>query len=130
MVRRVCLDSNVLIALLNKDEPTRELLSTIDAQLFTTSIGTFEVWYGRKKSEVVFELLEWLEKLDFDDTCARIAGDIMRDLKSKGKMIDIRDAFIAAICIKNGIELLTYNTKHFERLNEFGLILVDTIGKR
>ena len=44
---------------------------------------------------------------------------------AKGKILDLRDLFIASLCINEGIELLTYNTKHFERLKEFGLILVE-----
>ncbi len=126
MVRKVCLDSNIIIALLNKDEATKDILEALDAQFFTTSIITFEVLYGRKDSEFVFELLEWLEKLPFDDASARIAADMQRKLRKKGTLIDIRDLFIAATCIQNNIELLTHNTKHFERLHEYGLILTKT----
>ena len=116
MVRRVCLDSDVLIALLNKDEKTKQLIETVDAEFYITAVNTFEVWYGRKKTEPVFEALEWLHSLEMNDKSARLAGDMLRKLKEDGKMIDMRDLFIGAICINNDIELLTYNKKHFERL--------------
>ncbi len=125
MVRRICIDSDVLIALLNKDEKTRQIMEALDTDFYITTVNTFEVWYGRKKTEPVFEALECLHSLLLDDKAARLAGDILRKLKDDGKMIDMRDLFIGAICIKNDIELLTYNKKHFERLKDFGLVLVE-----
>ncbi len=67
-----------------------------------------------------------LKKLNFDDKSALEAGDILRNLKTSGKLLNFRDVFIASICINNKIELLTYNKKHFERLSKHGLILVTT----
>jgi len=127
MVRRVCIDSDVLIALLRKDEQTKRVLDSLDANFYTTAINSFELWYGRKKSETVFELLEWLQLIDLDNMAARLAADMLRQLKSKGKIVELRDLFIAAICITNEVELLTYNKKHFERLKSFGLILVESL---
>lgn len=124
MVRKICLDSDVLIALLKKDEQTKRKLESLDANFYTTSVNSFEVWYGRKKSETVFQLLEWLNLLELNDKSARLAADMLRDLKKKGKMIEMRDLFIGAVCITNDVELFTYNKKHFERLKNFGLILV------
>lgn len=125
MVRRVCIDSDVLIALLNKDEKTKQIMEALDVDFYITTVNTFEVWFWRKKTEPVFEALEWLHSLEMDDKAVRLAGDILRKLKEDGKMIDMRDLFIGAICINNDIELLTYNKKHFERLKDFGLILVE-----
>jgi len=125
MVRKVCLDSDMLLALLNKDEQAKTIISSIDGQFVSTSINSFEVWYGRKAQEPVSELFDWLDIFQFDGESARIAADIMRSLKLKGKMIEMRDIFIASICIKNNMELLTRNKKHFSRLKEFGLRMID-----
>jgi tRNA(fMet)-specific endonuclease VapC len=124
MVRKICLDSDVLIALLGKDEKTKLLLESLDAMFYTTAINSFEVWYGRKKTETVFQLLGTLHVLDMTDSSGRKAGDIMRDLKAKGTLLDIRDVFIASVCIKNDVELLTLNKKHFSRMKKYGLNLV------
>ncbi len=110
---------------MNKDEQTKTIISAIDGQFVSTSINSFEVWYGRKAQEPVSELFDWLDIFQFDNESARIAADIMRSLKQKGKMIEMRDIFIASICIKNNIELLTDNKKHFDRLKEFGLRMID-----
>ena len=99
MVRKICLDSDVLIAFLHKDERVKNLLTSVDAEFYITSINTFEVWYGRKKSELISELLPLLPALAFDDTTARFAADMLRTLKSQGQLLEMRDLFIAAICI-------------------------------
>jgi predicted nucleic acid-binding protein len=123
MVRRICLDSDVLIGILNKDEAAKQLVDSIDGEFYTTSVNVFELWYGRKKQELIFELFESLRLLALGSNAARLAADILRSLKEKGMLIDLRDAFIAAMCIRQDVELLTLNKKHFERLAEFGLVL-------
>lgn len=75
-----------------------------------------------EKNEEIFKLLEWLNIFDLDEKSAKIAADILLALKKGGTPVEIRDMFIAAICIKNDLELLTYD-KHFERIKKFGLIL-------
>ena len=124
VVRKVCLDSDILINLLNKDEETKKVIESIDAEFYTTTVNSFEIWYGRKDSEEIFQLLEWLNILELDQNSALKSADILRTLKKQGAMIDFRDLFIASICITNKIEFLTANKKHFERLKEFDLLLV------
>ncbi|MBS3158973.1 type II toxin-antitoxin system VapC family toxin [Candidatus Woesearchaeota archaeon] len=124
MVRQICLDSDVIIAFLNKDEKAREAINLLDANFYTTAINSFEVWFGRKHSENIFELFSWLTPMPLTDKIARAAADIQRDLERKGNLVAIRDLFIAAICIENDLELFTYNLKDFERLEKYGLILI------
>ena len=123
MVRKICLDSDVIISLLNKDVKTKELLESLDAEFYTTVINSFEVWYGRKESESMFQFLESLNVLELDQRSSLVAADALRELKKQGRMIEFRDLFIAGVCIVQGIELLTFNKKHFERMKDFGLIL-------
>ena len=123
MVKQVCIDSDILIGLLNGDDAARERIASLDADFFTTAVNSFELWYGRKSNEPVFELLEWLTVLSMDDRAGRLAADIMRALKKRGQLLDLRDVFIAAICITNGLELLTNNRQHFARMSGFGLVL-------
>lgn len=125
MVRRICLDTDVIIHLLSKDQHTREIIESLDADFFTVAINAFELWYGRKENESVFELLEWLDVLPLDEKSALTAADILRELKKTGTILDIKDLFIGAICITHRIELLTLNRKHFDRLQKWGLVLVE-----
>lgn len=124
MVRKICLDSDVIIGLLNKDEAAFRVMASLDAAFYTTSINLFEVWFGRKEQETVFQLFESLEIRDFDSQSSRLAADMLRELKKRGQQLEVKDIFIAATCIRNNLELLTYNKKHFERLKQFGLILI------
>ncbi|MEK6962795.1 MAG: type II toxin-antitoxin system VapC family toxin [Nanoarchaeota archaeon] len=125
MVRKICLDSDVIIALLNKEATPQQALESSDAILCITAINAFEIWYGRKNEETVHELLAWLEIIPINDTVVRLAADILRDLKKQGAILDFKDLFIAAACIVNDLELLTYNQKHFVRLKKYGLKLVE-----
>ncbi len=125
MVRKICLDSDVLIALLNKEATPQHALESSEAILCITAINAFEIWYGRKDEETVPELLAWLEVISISDAVARLAADILRDLKKQGSILDFKDVFIAATCIVHNLELLTYNQKHFVRLKKYGLKLVE-----
>ncbi len=46
-------------------------------------------------------------------------------LRREGKLIGDADLIIGATAISKGMELLTRNAKHFKRLEEHGLVLVD-----
>jgi predicted nucleic acid-binding protein len=51
------------------------------------------------------------------------AVDIYVELKSKGRLCDENDIYIAAWCKTYGLTLVTNNTRHFEQIS--GLSLVD-----
>ena len=61
-----------------------------------------------------------IPKLKFDDKCAKFAGKIYRDLKSKGKVPKVKDLLIASSAIAHSIELYTCDTD-FEIFRECGL---------
>ncbi len=124
MVRKVCLDSDVIIALLEKGGEAKNFLKSLNAYFYTTSINIFEVWYGKKKREPVQELFGLIEILGLSESESVRAANIMSGLKKKGELLEHRDVFIAAICIENNVEFFSYNKKHFERLEKFGLKLV------
>lgn len=124
MVRKICLDSDVLVELLAGNKETRALVEHLEGDFYSTAINVFELWFGRKESEKIFKLLAWLYICKFDESAAKKAADILRTLKKDGSMLELRDLFVAAICIVNDLELLTYNKAHFEKLKKFGLVLV------
>ena len=124
MVKKICLDSSVLISILTGREETKKSFEMMEASFYTTSISSFELWVGRKQDEPVSKLLDTISILDLDDQSARKAADIHRDLQKKGSTLELKDLFIGSICISNGMELWTYNLKDFERLEAFGLRLI------
>jgi len=126
VVRKVCLDSDVLIDLLKDDAKATAVIASLDADFYSTSINVFELWGGRLEKEeyVIIDLLSWINVFDFDKDSAFIAGNIRKKLRKQGAPIDARDIFIASVCVHNDLELLTFNLKHFERMKQFGLKLV------
>jgi predicted nucleic acid-binding protein len=67
------------------------------------------------------------EVLVLDQAAADLAGQIAGDLDRIGQPIGRCDPMIAAIAITHGLELVTGNTSHYQRLQPLGypLILVD-----
>ena len=124
MVREICLDSDFLIDFFKNKEKAVAIFNSLNANYCLTSINVFELWEGRKKEEKLKEFFEQAEIKNFDYKSALLAAIINSSLKQKGEEIEIRDVFIAAICIEHNLELLTYNIKHFERMEKFGLKLV------
>lgn len=127
MDRKICLDSDIIINFLRKNSKTKEILEKFNDRGFcTTQINVFEIWSVRetKEENMIKEMFDSLNKVDFDENSALKAGNIQVELKKRGEIIEFRDLFIAAICITNDFELLTLNKKHFARLQEYGLKLV------
>lgn len=124
MVRKICLDSDILIDLLKGDKKVLQKINDLDGIFYTTSINVFEIWMGKKKKEVISQLLSTLKILNFTKESGLISADIKNKLKDTGKDLDIRDIFIASICISENIEFISNNQRHFQRLKKFGLKLL------
>ena len=63
------------------------------------------------------------EILLFDQTAADLAGQIAGDLDRVGRPIGRCDPMIAAVAIQNGLELVTGNTSHYQRIQQLGYAL-------
>lgn len=63
------------------------------------------------------------EILVFDQDAADLAGQIAGDLDRGGRPIGRCDPMIAAIAITHGLELVTGNTAHYQRLHPLGYSL-------
>jgi tRNA(fMet)-specific endonuclease VapC len=60
------------------------------------------------------------EVLLFEQNAADLAGQIAGDLDRVGRPIGRCDPMIAAIAIIHGLELVTGNTSHYQRIQQFG----------
>jgi predicted nucleic acid-binding protein len=60
------------------------------------------------------------EILPFDQAAAELAGRIAGDLDRAGQPIGRADPMIAAIALQHGLELVTGNTAHYQRLQPLG----------
>jgi tRNA(fMet)-specific endonuclease VapC len=60
------------------------------------------------------------EVLSFDQAAADLAGQIAGDLDRIGQPIGRCDPMIAAVAIVHGLELVTGNTSHYQRVQQLG----------
>src|SRR5512135_2289282 len=60
----------------------------------------------------------------FDQGAAELAGRIEGELERVGRPVGRADPMVAAIALQNGLELVTGNTTHYQRIQEIGYPLV------
>lgn len=127
----ICLDTNIIIDLLNGKESLSHFNSVSQIGVNTTIISLMELYYGSFKSNrmedtaLVDSLSDDMSIIRLAEQDAKLAGMIMATLDKKGKKLDFRDVVIASICINNDMQLATKNIKHFKPLEEFGLKIMD-----
>lgn len=63
------------------------------------------------------------EVIPFEQDSAELAGRMSGDLTRTGQPIGLADPMIAAIAITHGLELVTGNTAHFQRIQQLGYSL-------
>jgi len=111
-------DSSILIDYFRKtDKANSKLVAHFKnyEQLYISSVTEFEVVNGATPSHLQFwdGMLLRFTILNFDSKTARQAAEIVTKLKTKRKIIDKPDLFIAATAVVNGLTLDTLNIKHF-----------------
>jgi predicted nucleic acid-binding protein len=77
-----------------------------------------------KQLQAFFSGIASLEVLVFDQAAAELAGRIEGELERVGQPIGRADPMIAAIALTNGLELVTGNTAHYQRIQQLGHPLV------
>jgi predicted nucleic acid-binding protein len=133
-------------ALLDTDmfsEITKGVNQTIagHARAYRTTFGRYtisavtvmEVVRGYQRKQASRQLQSFLaaiaseEVIPLGQTAAELAGKIAGELERVGRPIGVTDSMIAAIAIEQGLELVTGNTAHFQRVQQLGhpLTLVD-----
>lgn len=119
------LDSCFLIDFLNNKKEAVEKYDELkkrQEELFITTVSVFEITQGISKhheQEKIDKIRDFLKSIScyyFDFESAQIAGEIMKELREKGKQTDVGDAMIGGIALAHNQTILTRNTKHFERI--------------
>lgn len=123
MAEKVCLDTDVCIDILNAESRVEKLRNLIfDAYVFVASITAFELYLRTTNLDQIINFLRNTRIISFDETCAIKASDIHKELKSKGKLLEFRDIFIASSAMVNNCALATFNRKHFSKINNLELL--------
>jgi tRNA(fMet)-specific endonuclease VapC len=136
-LNKTLLDTDTYSEILKAVDPnvTRNATAYRQAQgvLTLSAVTVMEVIRGFQKNQSQRKLQTFLsavaveEVLDFDRPAAELAGRIGGELVHVGRPIGLADTMIAATALHHGLELVTGNTKHFQRVQQIGypLILVN-----
>jgi tRNA(fMet)-specific endonuclease VapC len=123
------LDTNACIALVNgKPALVRshfQKAAGSGAQIYVSSVVTFELWYGVAKSARPALNTQRLETflsgpvvvLPFEGEDSRVAGAIRASLEVSGKPIGAYDVLIAGTGLARGLVVVTSNVGEFKRVS-------------
>lgn len=113
------LDTSALLEILYGTEKGINITKTISGMpLSTTSITLHEVAIGESQEDLkkILPFFDSIEILPFDKDSALLSSEIEKDLQKKGRMINRVDIFIAGICKKHNVMLITLD-KGFRNIN-------------
>jgi predicted nucleic acid-binding protein len=113
-------DTNILIDYLRGEKRASEILHEYRDRVAITVITGYELikGYRTKKEETALDmLLSRVRTYHTDDRSMRVAGELYRELKDKGKLINEADVLIAGIVLAND-EILITDDKDFSALSD------------
>ncbi len=91
-----------------------------------SAVSVMEIVQGFQKNQSTRRLQAFLaslaaqEVIDFDQNDGELAGRIAGELERLGRPIGTADSMIAAIALREHLELVTGNTSHFQRVQQIG----------
>ena len=97
-----------------------------------SAISVMEIVQGFQKNQSVGRLQTFLaslaaqEVIAFEESDGELAGRIAGELERVGLLIGAPDSMIAALALQHGLELVTGNTAHFQRVQQIGYQLTLT----
>jgi tRNA(fMet)-specific endonuclease VapC len=133
-VNKALLDTDILSELFKGINPTVGSHASAYRQAFgrltLSAITVMEIVSGLQRVQRPHRIQKFMndisgeEVLPFDKDTGKIAGEIAGDLERTGQAIGTADPMIAAIALQHGLELVTGNTAHFQRIQQLGYPLV------
>ena len=129
------LDTNICIAILNRDERVRPHLGRHPPkELRMSAITLAELRFGvagavdaKRANANLRLLLGKVRAVPFDDAATQTYGDLRHSLEGRGSPIGPLDTLIAAHALSLGWALVTNNTREFRRVP--GLRVENWLGR-
>ncbi len=122
---KVVIDSSIIIDYLRGGKKWEGFINSAerDIQLFLPTVVIFELFSGNstrnpQRLQEMISFTREFQRIDLNESLAKAAGELFRDAKIK---MQAADCFIAASALEIGAQVLTFNTKHFQKIP--GLIL-------
>lgn len=126
------IDSDVIIHFERKSAEIKDYIRGREREKFYVSvISISELLHGvhraedpatrNRRSAFVEAVITGFTILQIDVATARVHAQLWKDLQSKGIMIGIHDAWIAATCLSHGLSLISGNEREFGRVDGLNL---------
>ena len=129
-MNKALLDTDILSEIIKGVDQTVAAHATAIRRAFAhytlSAISVMEIVQGFEKNQSIRRLQAFLvslaaqEVLDFDQHDGELAGRIAGELERVGRPIGTADWMIAAIALRQQLELVTGNTAHFQRVQQIG----------
>jgi tRNA(fMet)-specific endonuclease VapC len=129
-VNKALLDTDIYSEILKAVNPTVAQNAATYRQthgIFTLSVLTMvEIVKGCQQVQATGRMQRFLnavaqeQVLSLEPAAAELAGRIAGDLDRTGQTIGMADPMIAAIALDHGLELVTGNTAHYQRIQQLG----------
>ncbi|MDO8638744.1 MAG: type II toxin-antitoxin system VapC family toxin [Candidatus Daviesbacteria bacterium] len=124
---KIIVDSSLIIDYLRGGKKWDDFISAAeteqDPQLFLPTIVIFELYSGTstknvKKLQEMIYFISQFQRIDLNESIARLAGELSRDVKQH---IQAPDYIIAASALQMNATVVTLNKKHFEQIPHLSL---------
>ena len=135
-MNKALLDTDTFSEMLKRVDPTVTAHASNYRRAFgrytVSAVTVMEMVKGYRSNQATRQLQTFLaalaaeEVIPFDQPVAELAGEIAGELARTGRPIGVADPMIAAIAITHRLELVTGNTRHFERVRQLGYPLTLT----
>lgn len=129
-------ETSAIVAYLRGQADVVERLGGIEGELTSSFVCLSELYEGinfaktktdQEKAEAgvrqFFSGLDEVFGLDWET--AQEFGAIRKSLRQEGKLIEDLDILIAATCLAHNLKLITLNVKHFRRVRNLNLHLLE-----
>lgn len=122
------LDTNAWISFLKPGQTggkaiAEKLAALQENEILLCSVVKAELWHGAEKFgsrearlAKLTEIFARYVSLPFDDPAARYYADVRHNLETRGQVIGPNDLKIAAICLAQGLTLVSNNMSEFSRV--------------
>jgi tRNA(fMet)-specific endonuclease VapC len=132
-LNKALLDTDILSEIIKGVDRTVAVNATSYRRAFghdtLSAVSVMEIVQGFQKNQSTRRLQSFLaslvtqEVISFDEVDGELAGRIAGELDRVGRPIGAADSMIAAVAIGQGLDLVTGNTAHFQRVQQLGYSL-------
>jgi len=115
-VNKILLDSDVVINILKQKEETLKKLNTLgEVEFYISPIVIAEIYAGARPKELeqIKELFLYFKSLAINDDIGILTGNYANEFRKAFQGISLEDYMIAATAKHYGLQLWTYNRKHY-----------------